>query len=131
MHVSVRSHLDQRDGLALRRVLAEHRGLRTRAALPRLTIEQILAAADAYYAREGRWPDHRSGPVAELPGETWSALYAALQAGTRGLPGGLTLGRLFRQYRGDLFHGVTKAPYRRRPRQAGGDASPPGERGMP
>jgi len=57
-----------------------------------------------------------SGPVEGLPGETWSAIYAALQQGSRGLPGGLTLGRLFRQYRGDRFTGRTARPYHRRPR---------------
>jgi hypothetical protein len=38
-----------------------------------------------------------SGPVAEEPGENWSALNTALEAGLRGLPGGDTLLRLLRR----------------------------------
>src|SRR5205085_12480285 len=98
------------------KVIAECCGARNRRSVPTLTIEQILAAADAFYKQYGKWPDHRSGPVEGLPGGTWSAIYAALQSGTRGLPGGLTLGRLFRRYRGDRFAGRTARPYRRRPR---------------
>jgi hypothetical protein len=68
--------------------------------LPRLTVEQILAWADAYLAREGRWPRIRSGPVAEAPEETWKQIHEALRQGSRGLPGGSSLARLLAKHRG-------------------------------
>ena len=61
---------------------------------PPLTVEQILAWADAYRARTGRWPTARSGPVPEAPGETWSGIDRGLRVGGRGLPGGYSLARL-------------------------------------
>jgi Phage derived protein Gp49-like (DUF891) len=45
-----------------------------------LTVEQILAWADANKARTGRWPTRWSGPVAESWGETW-AIYTVQFAG--------------------------------------------------
>jgi hypothetical protein len=36
-------------------------------------------------------------PVAEVPGETWKAISAALRSGGRGLPGGDSLARLLRR----------------------------------
>lgn len=65
-----------------------------------LTIEQILAWADAYYQRTGNWPDKKSGKVWEPPDETWINIDAALQQGLRGLPRGLSLAKLFAKYRG-------------------------------
>jgi hypothetical protein len=59
--------------------------------LPRLTVRQVLAWARAHRRRTGAWPTRRSGPVAEAPGETWSAIDSALGGGHRGLPAGLTL----------------------------------------
>jgi hypothetical protein len=44
-----------------------------------LTVEQILVWADAFHARYGRWPSAGSGPIEDSPGETWSAVNAALQ----------------------------------------------------
>jgi hypothetical protein len=41
---------------------------------PTLTVEQILAWAEAYHARTGRWPTAASGPVTEAPGEHWGSL---------------------------------------------------------
>jgi hypothetical protein len=61
---------------------------------PELTISQILAWADEYQSRAGRWPDCQSGPIAEAPGETWGAIDWSLRKGRRGLPGGLSLPRL-------------------------------------
>ena len=51
-------------GSSLARLLAESRPIRNVHTLPRLTIEQVLAWADAYHAKTGRWPRGRSGPVA-------------------------------------------------------------------
>jgi hypothetical protein len=63
-------------------------------------VEQILAWADAYRARTGRWPTARSGPVPEAPGETWSGIDRGLRVGGRGLPGGYSLARLLALLRG-------------------------------
>jgi hypothetical protein len=81
-------------GSSLARLLAEERGVRHPGELPRLTVRQIRAWARAHRRRTGEWPTRRSGPVAEAPGETWSAIHSALGRGDRGLPAGLTLSRL-------------------------------------
>ena len=44
-------------------------GRETLGSLPALSVEQILAWADAHHARTGRWPNHKSGPIAEAPDE--------------------------------------------------------------
>jgi hypothetical protein len=67
---------------------------------PPLSVEQILAWADAHCARTGSWPTPHSGPVPEAPGETWSAVQAALYQALRGLPGGGSLARLLNRERG-------------------------------
>jgi hypothetical protein len=69
-------------------------------AKPQLTVEQVLAWADAHKAQTGRWPTADSGPVAFAPGETWHAIDGALAPGHRGLPGGDSLARLLARERG-------------------------------
>lgn len=91
-------------GSSLAQMLEAHRGVRNPMALPRLTEEQILAWADAHHARTGEWPSRGSGPIAGSPGEAWSAVNDALQAGCRGLPGGTTLARLLAEHRGVRHH---------------------------
>jgi hypothetical protein len=81
-------------GDSLARLLARRRGSRNRAALPPVTVEQILAWADAHYQRTGRWPSASSGAVGDAAGETWGAIDQALSQGRRGLPGGDSLARL-------------------------------------
>ncbi len=81
-------------GSSLARLLAEQRGVRHPQELPRLAAGQVRAWARAHRRRTGEWPTRNSGPVAEAPGETWSAIAAALAGGYRGLPAGLTLPRL-------------------------------------
>jgi hypothetical protein len=66
---------------------------------PPLTVEQILAWADAHHARAGTWPTARSGPVANAPVETWKAIDHALVRGHRGLPEGDSLARLLNRHR--------------------------------
>ena len=66
----------------------------------RLTIKRILEWADAHHARTGVWPVTGSGPVRGAPGETWSAINAALSNGTRGLRGGTLLAHLLHERRG-------------------------------
>lgn len=82
-------------GLSLARLLAKHRGVRNRKALPHLTEDDILAWADAHQQRTGAWPKSDSGPVAAAPGETWTAVDIALHRGTRGLSPGSSLAQLF------------------------------------
>ena len=86
-------------GSSLARLLAEHRGARNPKDLPRLTIEQVLAWADAHRAATGRWPSSGSGPVAEGSEETWAVVNMALSKGLRGLPGGSSLARLLAKRR--------------------------------
>jgi hypothetical protein len=62
-----------------------------RSGRPTLTVQQILAWADAHHERTGQWPLQRSGPVTDAPGETWSAIDVALRRGHRGLPEGSSL----------------------------------------
>src|SRR5262245_21315741 len=45
-----------------------------------------------------KWPTRDSGPVADAPGEKWSAIHAALEPGFRGLPGGDTLSTLLARH---------------------------------
>ena len=65
-----------------------------------LTVEQVLAWADAHYARTGRWPTAASGPVEGAPGEAWGRINAALYDGYRGHPGGDSLARLLNRHWG-------------------------------
>jgi hypothetical protein len=81
-------------GHSLARVLAEHRGVRHPKEPPPLQLTHIVAWADAYHRRTGRWPTNRSGPIQECAGETWFAVNDALSRGRRGLKGGSSLARL-------------------------------------
>ena len=83
-------------GSRISKLLAEHRVWRYPSRRPALTVPQILAWADAFRARTGRWPKRESGPIREAPGETWFAVHRALQTGRRGLPGGSSLPRLLK-----------------------------------
>lgn len=85
---------------SLPRLLAEHRGVRNIHDLPRLTIKQILEWADRHHRRTGLWPKEKSGPVADVPGETWQNIDLALRNGRRGLMPGSSLPRLLAKYRG-------------------------------
>src|SRR5262249_25629238 len=84
----------------LSRVLVEHRGREALNGRPELTIEQILAWADAYHAAHGRWPVEESGAVAGAPGESWGAISLSLLYGRRGLEAGSSLARLLAEHRG-------------------------------
>ena len=41
---------------------------------PPLSVDQVLAWADAHKARTGAWPTASCGPVADAPDESWVAL---------------------------------------------------------
>ena len=86
-------------GSSLPRLLARERGVRN-CPPPRLTVSQILAWADAHHKRTGRWPTSVSGPVEDVPGETWGKINVTLRYGHRGLPGGSSLARLLEKRRG-------------------------------
>ncbi len=58
---------------------------------PDLSVDQVLAWADAHFGRAGVWPDWHSGPIEEARGETWFTVAAALALGRRGLSGGQSL----------------------------------------
>ena len=83
-----------RGGSSISRLLVERRAVRHRNYLPDLTIPQILAWSEAFLARTGQWPTHRSGPIVEAPGESWRKIERVLQSGGRGRPRGLSLHRL-------------------------------------
>jgi hypothetical protein len=87
-------HRGLQGGTSLARLLAEHRGARNRSDLPGLTVEQILAWAEAHHAATGRWPTPLHGAIAAAPGENWRGVQSALYLGYRGLPGGITLPQL-------------------------------------
>ena len=84
-------------GVTLARLLRARRGASRVGVV--LTEEQVLAWADAHYARTGKWPISTSG---RIPGtnENWTAINGALYAGCRGLPGGVSLALLLRARRG-------------------------------
>jgi hypothetical protein len=84
----------------LYRLLGAHRGVRNPNHPPPLSVEQILAWADAFRGTTGGWPKSHSGDIAQAPGETWAAVEAALRAGVRGLPGGSSLAEVLSQHRG-------------------------------
>ena len=79
---------------SLPKLLAKHRGVRNRGALPPFDTEKILAWADTHHERTGCWPKAQSGPIPETPGEIWMRVATALREGLRGLPGRSTLAEL-------------------------------------
>ena len=85
---------------SLTQLLADKRGVSNSAAHATLTIEQILAWADAYHERTGNWPKRRAGGIPEAPGENWANVDAALQRGSRGLSGKSSLVKLLAERRG-------------------------------
>jgi hypothetical protein len=87
-------------GSSLTRILVEHRGVRNKVHPPHLSVQQILAWADAHFKQTGLWPRADSGPVFQLSGEKWSAVNLALRIGLRGLPGGSSLAKLLAERRG-------------------------------
>ena len=87
-------------GLSVARLLERERGRRNLGDLPPYRLHHILAWADAHHQRTGEWPGFDSGPIEDMPGETWHAVHSALSTGTRGLPGGSSLARLLFEHRG-------------------------------
>jgi hypothetical protein len=65
-----------------------------------LDVTQILAWADAWQARTGRWPRGHSGAIPGTRGMRWDQVDTALRAGSHGLPCGSSLSRLLAAERG-------------------------------
>ncbi len=87
-------------GSSIAALLLEHRGVRSKANLKRITKKQILRWADAYYKRTGKWPTRDSGATDSRDETTWMAVQDALYLGGRGLPGGCSLAQLLQENRG-------------------------------
>jgi hypothetical protein len=87
-------------GDSLPRLLARVHGVRHTVLRPPLTSPQILAWADEYHARNGRWPSRGSGKVAGAAEEDWALIDGALHQGRRGLPGNSSLAKLLIRHRG-------------------------------
>jgi hypothetical protein len=65
-----------------------------------LSVAQILAWTDAWFARTGAWPNLAKDVIPGTLDETWRNVDASLRRGERGLPGGTTLYRLLGEHRG-------------------------------
>ena len=87
-------------GSSLAKLLAQHRGVRNSRCLPKLTVAQILAWADAHHARTGLWPARTSGAIKGLAGESWSRIDKALRRGTRGLRVRSSIFQIMKKHRG-------------------------------
>jgi hypothetical protein len=81
-------------GSTLAKLIIQSR-VRRVAATP-LTVARILRMAYDHWHIMNRWPEVNDEPIAGHPGETWSAINTALEQGTRGLPGGVSLAELLR-----------------------------------
>jgi hypothetical protein len=66
-----------------------------------LTVEKILAWAEAYRRQTGRRPNGHSGVIPDTDGETWAAIDTALVHGFRGLRAGLSLAELLDRHWGE------------------------------
>jgi len=82
----------------LPQLLAKHRGVPNRKALPKVSTSLVLRWCDQHKARTGSWPTAKSGPVFGT-NEVWSRIDQALWKGLRGLPGGSTLAQLLHEHR--------------------------------
>jgi hypothetical protein len=69
-----------------------------------LSVDDILAWADAFHKRNGRCPKVKAGPIPEAPGETWMRVGTALAEALRGLSSRFTLPQLLSERRGVRNH---------------------------
>lgn len=89
-----------RGGTTLPRLLARYAGVRNHMDLPVLTIEKVLAWADAHRSRTGRWPVIGSGRIEGERWECWRSVDRALRTCSRGLQRKTSLARLLARERG-------------------------------
>jgi hypothetical protein len=87
-------------GTTLVQVLARHRGRPYRRKGPDLHVRDILEWARAHRERTGKWPTQGSGPVRGVRGERWGNIQSSLYKGSRGLPPGSSLAKLFAKHFG-------------------------------
>jgi hypothetical protein len=66
---------------------------------PPLSVDQILAWADDYFARHGKWPRQTAEKI-HGANETWQGIAQNLRLGLRGFPRGSSLARLLQDRRG-------------------------------
>jgi hypothetical protein len=81
-------------GSSLFRLLVEHHHVRRHRRVPAITTDQILAWADAHFARFKCPPNQTSRRIPGTSGITWGAVDQMLDEGYRGLPGGSSLSLL-------------------------------------
>jgi hypothetical protein len=86
-------------GCSLAQLLVQKRRVRSPGHLPPLSILQIRRWAREYHVCHGHWPSASSGAIREAPGELWANVETALRHGTRGLRGGTSLARVFKDQR--------------------------------
>ena len=87
-------------GSSLVQLLAERRGYRNIAGLPKLSFRTMLAWADAWHERTGSWPKNHSGLIPGTRGESWQSVDSALRAATRGVSHATSLAKLLLRHRG-------------------------------
>jgi hypothetical protein len=90
-------------GSSLARFLQAHRQVRNNLGLPRLTVAQILAWADAHFSRTGKWPTVLSGTITGTQ-ETWRGVHMALVQKGRGLSKKSSLAALLVKRRNARVH---------------------------
>jgi hypothetical protein len=61
----------------------------------RLSLAKITKWARAHRKRTGEWPKAISGQIPQAGNSTWQTIDSALRNGSRGLPGGSSLAKLF------------------------------------
>ena len=89
-----------KSGMTLSKLLWNYRSVISPGYRPNMSLNQILAWADAYHERTGDWPVKAKGSIPELPGTTWNLVREALREAWYGLPAGWTLARLLVERRG-------------------------------
>jgi hypothetical protein len=88
-------------GLGIPRMLEKYRGVGDRRKMEPLSIDAILAWADAHHEATGTWPKKGPHRVRAAPFDvTWEGINSSLIFGRRGLPGGSSLFRLLAEHRG-------------------------------
>src|SRR5258708_3426483 len=97
----IRSMSVEEEGAIMSRRARPRLRLPARGRRPTLSIDKILAWADAHHEATGLWPAQSSGRLRNSPFyDTWAAINSALCRGMRGLPGGFSLAQLLAEHRG-------------------------------
>jgi superfamily II DNA or RNA helicase len=86
-------------GFSVAKLLFKYRGVRNGKDLPPLSLDLILACADAHHDRTGNWPTHKSGRIPEAAGETWRTVDKALRKARRGFTIRSSLAQVLAEHR--------------------------------